>query len=654
MSQARPLVTSRLSDCIEFVHQRLGNHWVLGAPLGLGKPNHLVNAFYQYAKDNPSVRLDIFTALSLNPPKPAKGLKQRFLGPFVARQFGDYPRLQYLHDLDQGAVPDNITVSEFYFRSGTRLRDPHAQRHYVSANYTHVARDMQAKGINILVQQVGTCPERPGRYSLACNPDITLDLRRRVPREQLLLVAQINNDLPYMEGDAELDAGAFDLVLEGHPQPLFAVPRMPVSDADFCIGLHASQLIRDGGTLQLGIGSLGDAVSFFTVMRQRDNPAYIDLLDSLDADRRTGAPLREDWGGTGPFRQGLYAASEMFTEGFLHMYQAGVLKRRVYDRLEVQQRINQGEGLESLGGTDGRPLESGAVLHAAFFLGSQWMYDTLKNMSREERGLFRMCGVERINQLYGNEALDRAQRREGRFINTTMKISLLGAAVSDQLEDGQVVSGVGGQYNFVAMAHALERGRSILMLRSHRGYGGEASSNIVWEFPHATIPRHLRDIVITEYGVADLRSASDEMIVKKLVCIADSRWQDELRRAAVGAGKLDAAWRIPEPFQENTPDWIRRRMQPWRAAKVIRDYPFGSDFTPVEQEIARGLALLARCEKARMGGLKALVSALGPGGGSTPEWQPALRRMGLESPVSVRAWLERRLLCWALKSTSRD
>jgi glucose/arabinose dehydrogenase len=54
-----------------------------------------------------------------------------------------------------------------------------------------------------------------------------------------------------------------------------------------------------------------------------------------------------------------------------------------------------------------------------------------------------------------------------------------------------------------------------------------------------TIPRHLRDIVITEYGVADLRGQSRQRGVKRLIAIADSRFQDELVREA----KATASWR---------------------------------------------------------------------------------------------------------------
>lgn len=713
----KPVIVSATADCIAFVRQRLGEHWVVGAPLGLGKPNHLLNALYQAACDDPRIRLEIFTALSLNPPKAASGLKQRFLGPFVQRHFGDYPRLQYLHDLDHRKVPANITISEFYFRSGSRLGDPHAQRHYLSSNYTHVARDMAARGVNLLVQMVGTHPQRPGLFSLSSNPDVTLELMRRLARDQFLLVAQSNPAMPYMDGDAELSATHFDLVLEQHPQPLFAVPRMPVNDADHLIGLHCSRLIRDGGTLQLGIGSLGDAVSYFTVLRQQNNAAYHKLLIEAETAERADPGLLQRWGGEAPFERGLYAASEMFMEGFLHLYQAGVLRRKVYDQPVLQDLLNRGLLTEALpadtleilwnegalprqldqesldwmhrfgilraavscdqntlfiaahGPIDndlsrpesrnalaqhagGRSLRGGVVMHAAFFLGSQWMYDTLNAMSDTERACFQMTGVERINQLYRGEALDRSQRLEGRFINTTMKMTLLGAAASDQLENGQVVSGVGGQYNFVAMAHALDRTRSILMLRSHRGPAGKPVSNIVWEFPHATIPRHLRDVVITEYGIVDLRSASDEEVIQKLLCIADSRWQESLRARAISAGKLNPTWRIPSRYQNNTPAWVKRAVAVGRQQGLINTYPFGSDFTAVEQEIARALQYVQSAGQGLGKRLRLILSSATPAANATAQQAEHLRRMGLEHPASIKELLEKRLLTLALKSTS--
>ena len=68
-----------------------------------------------------------------------------------------------------------------------------------------------------------------------------------------------------------------------------------------------------------------------------------------------------------------------------------------------------------------------------------------------------------------------------------------------------------------------------------------------------TIPRHLRDIVVTEYGVADLRGQSDGECVQRLIAIADSRFQDELVRQAKTHGKLDPHYEVPERYRNNLP-----------------------------------------------------------------------------------------------------
>src|SRR6185312_2640497 len=99
---------------------------------------------------------------------------------------------------------------------------------------------------------------------------------------------------------------------------------------------------------------------------------------------------------------------------------------------------------------------------------------------------------------------------------------------------------VGGQYNFVAMAHAIPGGRSVLMLRSTHTRRGKATSNILWNYGYTTIPRHLRDVYVTEYGIADLRGKSDEDCVIAMLRITDARFQDELCRRAKQAGKLRA------------------------------------------------------------------------------------------------------------------
>jgi acyl-CoA hydrolase len=70
------------------------------------------------------------------------------------------------------------------------------------------------------------------------------------------------------------------------------------------------------------------------------------------------------------------------------------------------------------------------------------------------------------------------------------------------------------------MAHSLPEARSILALRSTREKNSKIASNILWNYGNTTIPRHLRDIVVTEYGVADLRGLSDQDSIAAVLNIA--------------------------------------------------------------------------------------------------------------------------------------
>ena len=91
------------------------------------------------------------------------------------------------------------------------------------------------------------------------------------------------------------------------------------------------------------------------------------------------------------------------------------------------------------------------LVDAGFFFGPKEFYAALRELPAEQRRLFAMRGISFVNELYGHEwELKIAQRRHARFVNTTMMVTGLGAAVSDALEDGRVVSGVGGQYDFVS------------------------------------------------------------------------------------------------------------------------------------------------------------------------------------------------------------
>ncbi|WP_095109246.1 acetyl-CoA hydrolase/transferase C-terminal domain-containing protein [Pseudomonas sp. Irchel 3E20] len=630
---------------VDDVLARLPAHIHLGLPLGLGKPNGFVNALYRRIAQLPERRLTIYTALSLGRPALGDGLQRRFLEPFVERVFGDYPELDYLADLRRDSLPANIRVQQFFMQPGSLLHSAPAQRDYVSSNYSHAARDINAAGLNLVAQMVARDPGQPERLSLSCNPDITLDLlpmiaKRRAAGETILMLGQVHADLPFMPGDSEIDAQAFDFLIDSDDRTtLFSTPNMPVVLQDHFIGLHASTLVRDGGTLQIGIGSMGDALTAALLARQADSEGYRALLAEMDLAPWQALIDRE--GGVEPFAKGLYGCSEMFVNGLLVLVDAGIVRRKVYPDEARQAQANAGT-------LDEAAQADGVSVHGGFFLGPRTFYERVRELPQAKRGEFNMTAISYINELYGQEPLKRLQRLDARFINSAFTVTLLGAGVADQLEDGRVLSGVGGQYNFVAQGHALEGARSILILRSWREAGGEVSSNILWEYGHCTIPRHLRDVVVTEYGIADLRGKTDAQVIEALLNITDSRFQQDLIEQAQQAGKLQKGFRLNPRFTDNSPQ--RLEAIGARHARLFPEYPLGTDFTGEEQDLLRALNWLKSkfklSEMLELG--KAALDA------PEPERFPRhLERMELLKPQGFKEELYQRLLLAGLQATAR-
>src|ERR1700755_441678 len=270
----------------EDIIRDVGTNLVVGLPLGLGKANHVVNALYARAVADRAISLTLFSALTLEKPKPNSLLERRFIMPVIDRLFGTYPDLAYADALHAGALPPNIKVIEFFFLAGKWLHVPFAQQHYISANYTHATSYLLARGLNVVTQLVAKrVVDGVARYSLSCNTDTTLDiLRARTEgRASFKLIGQVNSELPFMPGAGDLPAGEFSAVLDSPAADfsLFAHPSQPISDTKYAIGLHAAGLVRDGGTLQIGIGQIGDAMAQGLIVRHRDTTQFQDIMGQL-------------------------------------------------------------------------------------------------------------------------------------------------------------------------------------------------------------------------------------------------------------------------------------------------------------------------------------------------------------------------------------
>jgi acyl-CoA hydrolase len=702
-------IVINVDDCVDKTIAAIGRKLVIAAPLGLGKPVQLMNAFFHRAVADATLSLHIVTALCLEVPRSGSAIEANLAGPIMQRLFGNYEELAFIAPYLDDSLPANIQVTELYFKAGSMKNNHLAQQNYISSNYTHIVRDMAALGVNVMVQMVAARETASGlSLSLSSNTDLTLEMMD-LPRDRsFMLLAQIHDDMPFMELDAEVSPNAFDLIVRNtqYNKTLFAVPNAAVPLQDYATALHASSLIVDGGTLQIGIGSLGDAVAHACILRHRHNGEYRSILSQLT---HQVTALAED---DSPFEEGLYVSTEMFVNGMMHLIENGIVKRKVYDNLLLQQGINEGKisqrvdarlfdyglrtglipaRLDSLSLRDlqywgiigagvslhgdtllvegqsvanelndpgvraallrcvnGDELCNGRLLHGGFFLGPRDFYDKLCGLDAGRRSQICMTGVRRTNQLLLDYPLYCAQRRKARFINTGMIASLNGSVASDALEDGTVISGVGGQYNFVAMAHDLPGARSVLCIRSTRGQGKRMQSNIVPFYGFTTIPKHLRDVVVTEYGVADLRGQSDSDTIKRLINIADSRFQGSLLEFAKSHGKVSQDYSIPESAQDNTPERLQKILAPCQHKGLLPDYPFGTELT--DKELALGASLRRIKALSEEPGhfiaatFKALLHKANPDAA-----KPFLERVQLEHPETTKDFLIQQLLLLELE-----
>ncbi len=720
MKEKPGTVSNDVKKCVDDVINHVGKDITISITLALGKPIIFTNELYRRAKEDPEIKLRIITGLVLEKPKGSTELEKRFVQPLSDRIFEGVLEFDFMLDYRAGKLSKNVEVLEFFCKAGGYLNMPEAQQNHLATNYSHGSRDAIALGTNVFAQLVGF-HEMDGKtmYSMGCNTDVCLAAvetlhKHRAQGKKVAIIAEANKNMPFMYGDALMEATDYDIILRGpqYDYELFCPPKESVALSDHMIGINVSTLIKDGGTIQVGIGALGDAIVSGLIMRNEHNKLYHEVLEKSEVLKRNEKLIRE-WGDTGVFEKGLYGSSEMFVDCFMQMYKSKILKRKVFNSIPLMKLINEGKlspdnipsdiidtliamkavhsnldnedfaflsefgilkkGLTYQSGSIvdgetkystnmndetnrteirkllGKSLLKGQVILGAFFVGPKAFYKALNDMSEEERQLFGMSGVEKVNQLYGGEELRALQRKDARFVNTGMVASVLGAIASDQLEDGRVISGIGGQYNFVAMAHALPDARSIIMIKSTKGSGKSLKSNIVFSYGHCSVPKHLRDIIVTEYGIADVRSLPEKEVIAKIINIADSRFQNQLLDQAKKAGKIPQSYQIPEEYLNNTPQKVTALLKPYQAQDVFQKFPFGTDFTADEVALGSSLKAMKGLSKGTplklMKGL--LLEFLKPIPKSAHRY---LDRMNLLNPSTIKEKFLRKSVVFALRN----
>ncbi len=715
-----------VEKAVDALIEKVGKRIFIVMDVANGKPNYYINAIINRAKNNASLDVSIISALAPEIPKGNSDLEKKFYNLLSKRMWKDYPIHEYFNMVREKDLPPNIHIYELYDKSGAILNEPLMQQNYCNFHYTLIVRDLIVRGVNVAAGLFAKRINENGEIIISggSNTGLVFDAARTLKKlgeegKKTAVIGEISNGMPFMYGDDtknQDDLLEFMLDDPKYDFDLFSVPKPSVSMINHIIGFYSSTLLKDGGTLQIGIGAMADGIVNSIIMRHDRNDEYNEILNETGVIEKFGEVIT-NCGGTERFIDGLHANSEMLVEPFLTLLKKKILKRKIYDHWGIQKLVNQkkikdrkipsnilellldlgaiqkiltqedfdklkyfGVFKDELSYTEyelindnkkysidfrdrsnlilmqeeciGDELKNGYIIGASFFIGSSEFYNYLINMEEEERKMIRMNSVLKINHLYGGEKLRRLQRLESRFFNTGMYVTLMGAVASYQLEDGRVVSGIGGQFNFVNMAQELEGGRSIICCKSTRGSGKKLKSTIRFSYGHTSIPRYLKDIIISEYGIADLRGKTDEESIKAMLNVSDSRFQEELLKEAKKFKKINKNYKIPEKFKNNTPEALVAKFKPFYEKGLFTTFPFGHDFT--EDELAIATALKTVKEHAETHKLDIIKTILkSPSPETLKKARYYLEFSELDNPKSNNSKISQKLLVKGLELTGK-
>jgi acyl-CoA hydrolase len=319
-------------------------------------------------------------------------------------------------------------------------------------------------------------PDEHGNVNLSLHLGATYDELLRAGQDpDRLLVVEVNPHLPRTRSLApdftnELPLAAIDVLVEADGRP-YELAAATADEIDHAIADLACGFVTDGATLQIGIGAIPNVV----------------------AERLAGG----DGGNYG-------VHSEMFTDGLMHLHQAGKVTNA------------------SKGTFDG-------ISVTTFALGSAELYAWL-----DGNDVVAFVPVDVVN-----DPTIIARNRKLVSVNGALSIDLYGQVVADSI-DGRQISGVGGHEDFVAGAELRIEDHSLICLRSTANVNGERRSRVVAQLPAGSVvstPRHHTGVVITEHGAADLSGLTVRERAYALAAIAAPEFRGELQSAASTLGR---------------------------------------------------------------------------------------------------------------------
>ena len=154
---------------------------------------------------------------------------------------------------------DNFIHNALFIGGSTRGAYAEGRVDYTPAFFFEIPRLFKKKILPVDVALITVSP--PDKFGY-CSYGVSVDYTKPAAESAKMVIAQINDKMPRTGGDCFIHIDAVDYAVEVS-EDIIQLPRPTLGEVDRKIGENCASLVKDGATLQLGIGALPDAVLSF-------------------------------------------------------------------------------------------------------------------------------------------------------------------------------------------------------------------------------------------------------------------------------------------------------------------------------------------------------------------------------------------------------
>ncbi|SPF47663.1 Acetyl-CoA hydrolase/transferase C-terminal domain containing protein [Syntrophobacter sp. SbD1] len=149
------------------------------------------------------------------------------------------------------SLSQSMNIRSFYLGS-VRSKDlARNVRFLTPINLSQVSRLFKSRRLPLHVALIQvTPPDDFGWMSLGVSVDVTLSAALSAD----LVIAQVNSEMPWVLGQSFIHVNDVDLIVE-HDEDLLTIDAFPESDRADVIGRHIANLVDDGSTIQISLGT---------------------------------------------------------------------------------------------------------------------------------------------------------------------------------------------------------------------------------------------------------------------------------------------------------------------------------------------------------------------------------------------------------------